>query len=105
GPPCWGVDWVRFGPVLNTAAGALTAFGNVPTERAAMLVEIVLGQRVSAGFVDRANARLAGQLDRGGFEAAMRVALLAEPVLTADESPVEVVTPAVDPDTGQPVVG
>lgn len=105
-PPEGGlVNGVSFGSMLNTAAVALTAFGNVPTERAAMLVEIVLGQRVSAGFVDRANARLAGQLDRGGFEAAMRVALLAEPVLTADESPVEVVTPAVDPDTGQPVAG
>ncbi|HEV7578837.1 MAG TPA: transposase [Mycobacterium sp.] len=105
-PPGSGlVNGVSFGPVLNTAAVALTAFGNVPTQRAAMLVEIVLGQRVSAGFVDRANARLAGQLERGGFEAAMRVALLAEPVLTADESPVEIVRPAVDPDTGAPVAG
>jgi hypothetical protein len=105
-PPDGGVvNSVSFGPVLNTAAVALTAFGNVPTERAATLVEIVLGQRVSAGFVDRANARLAGQLERGGFETAMRAALLAEPVLTADESPVEVVTPAVDPDTGAPVAG
>src|SRR6266704_7178288 len=51
--------------VLGTAAVALTAFGNVPTDRAAMLIEILLGQRVSAGFVDRANARLAGQLERG----------------------------------------
>jgi hypothetical protein len=105
-PPHGGVvNSVSFGPVLNTAAVALTAFGNVPTERAAMLVEIVLGQRVSAGFVDRANARLAGQLQRGGFETAMRAALLAEPVLTADESPVEVVRPATDPDTGAPVAG
>jgi len=32
-------------------------------------------------------------------------ALLAEPVLTADESPVEVVTPAVEEQTGQPVPG
>lgn len=39
---------------LNTAAVALTAFGNVPVERAAYLVEILYGQRVSAGFVDRA---------------------------------------------------
>lgn len=105
-PPEGGVvNSVSFGPTLNTAAVALTAFGNVPVERAAMLVEILLGQRVSAGFVDRANARLAGQLDRGGFATAMRAALLAEPVLTADESPVEVVTPATDPDTGQPVPG
>jgi transposase len=35
----------------------------------------------------------------------MLAALLAEPVLTADESPVQVVTPAVDPDTRQPVPG
>jgi transposase len=105
-PPEGGVvNSVSFGPTLNTAAVALTAFGNVPVERAAMLIEILLGQRVSAGFVDRANARLAGYLDRGGFEAAMRAALLAEPVLTADESPVEVVTPASDPETGQPVPG
>ncbi len=105
-PPDGGiVNAVSFGPVLNTAAVALTAFGNVPVERAAMLVEILLGQRVSAGFVDRANTRLAGQLERGGFDTAMRAALLAERVLTADESPVEVVTPATDPDTGQPVTG
>lgn len=105
-PPEGGiVNGVSFGPVINTAAVALTAFGNVPVERAAMLVEILLGQRVSAGFVDRANARLAEQLDRGGFETAMRAALLAEGVLTADESPVEVVRPATDPDTGTPVAG
>ena len=30
---------------------------------------------------------------------------MGEPVLTADESPVEVVTPAVDETTGQPVPG
>jgi hypothetical protein len=47
--------------------------------------------------VDRANARLAERLTAGGFETAMQVALMAEPVLTADESPVEVVTPATDP--------
>ncbi|HET8662460.1 MAG TPA: hypothetical protein VFM55_26205 [Micromonosporaceae bacterium] len=37
---------MSFGPALNTAAVALTAFGNVRTERAAMLVEIMLGQRL-----------------------------------------------------------
>jgi transposase len=105
-PPDGGiVNGVTFGPVLNTAAVALTAFGNVPVERTAMLVEILFGQRVSAGFVDRANTRLAGQVQAGGFETAMRAALLAERVLTADESPVEVVAPATDPDTGLPVPG
>ena len=99
------VNGISFGPVLNTAAVALTAFGNVPTERASRLIDILYGQNVSAGFVDRANTRLADKLTEAGFDEAMLAALLAEPVLTADESPVQVVTPAVDPDTGQPSPG
>jgi hypothetical protein len=99
------VNGIWFGPVLNTAAIALTAFGNVPTERAARLVGMLTGQEVSAGFVDRANARLGEQLTAAGFDDALLAALLAEPVLTADESPVEVVTPARDPDTDEPVPG
>jgi hypothetical protein len=103
-PPAGGlVNGISYGPVLNTAA--LTAFGNVPVERAACLVGMLSGQAVSAGFVDKANARLAAQLTGAGFEEAMQAALMAEPVLTADESPVEVVTPAVDKETGQPVPG
>lgn len=90
------VNGISFGPVLNAAAVALTSFGNVPTERAATLVAMLLGQNVSAGFVDRANARLAQVLTEAGFVEAMKAALLAEPVLTADESPVEVVRPATD---------
>src|SRR5262249_18151389 len=105
-PPDGGViNGISFGPVLNTAAVALTAFGNVPVERSSNLIEILYGQPVSAGFVDRANARLAERLSAAGFGEAMQAALLAEPVLTADESPVEVVTPATDPETGQPVQG
>jgi transposase len=105
-PPDGGVvNGVSYGPVLNAAAVVLTAFGNVPVERASTLIEMLYGQQVSAGFVDRANARLAQRLSVAGFGEAMRAALLAEPVLTADESPVEVVTPARDPETGQPVPG
>jgi transposase len=105
-PPAGGlVNSISFGPVLNTAAVALTAFGNVPTERSADLIEILYGQSVSAGFVDRANTRLAAKLTEAGFEQAMLAALMAEPVLAADESPVQVVTPATDPDTGLPVPG
>jgi hypothetical protein len=105
-PPGGGpVNGICYGPVLNTAAIALTAFGNVPTERTAQLVGMLTGQGVSAGFVDRANARLAEQLRGAGFAEAMRAALMSEPVLTADESPVEVVTPAKDPDTGEQVPG
>jgi transposase len=99
------VNGICFGPVLNTAAIALTAFGNVPTQRTAHLVGMLTGQVVSAGFVDRANARLAEQLTAAGFDQALQAALLAEPVLTADESPVEVVTPTTDENTGQPVPG
>jgi hypothetical protein len=103
-PPSGGpVNGIGYGPVLNTAAVALTAFGNVPTERTAHLVGMLTGQEVSAGFVDRANARLAEQLTSAGFDDALLAALLTEPVLTADESPVEVVTPTLDTGTGQPV--
>lgn len=104
-PPGGLVNGISYGPVLNAAAVALTAFGNVPVERAACLVGMLTGQAVSAGFVDKANARLAAQLTGAGFGEAMQAALMGEPVLTADESPVEVVTPAVDKDTGQPVPG
>jgi hypothetical protein len=105
-PPEGGiVNGISFGPVLNTAAVALTAFGNVPTERASHLIKILYGQDVSAGFVDRANTRLADRLTEAGFDQAMLDALLAEPVLTADESPVQVVTPAVEENTGLPVPG
>jgi hypothetical protein len=100
-PPDGGiVNGISFGPVLNTAAVALTAFGNVATERAAHLIDILYGQNVSAGFADRANTRLADKLTAAGFGEAMLAALLAEPVLTADESPVQVVIPADDPGTG-----
>jgi len=105
-PPSRGpVNGICYGPVLNMMAVALTAFGNVPTERSAHLVGMLTGQNVSAGFVDKAGARLAAALTAAGFEEAMQAALMAEPVLTADESPVEVVTPATDPDTGAPVPG
>ena len=104
-PDGGGVNGISFGPVLNTAAVALTAFGNVPTERSADLIKILYGQDVSAGFVDRANTRLAGKLTEAGFDTAMLAALMAEPVLTADESPVQVVTPATDPDTGELIPG
>jgi transposase len=60
---------------------------------------------VSAGFVDRANTRLAAKLTAAGFDTAMLAALMAEPVLAADESPVNVITPAVDEDTGELIPG
>jgi hypothetical protein len=96
---------VSYGPVVNTAAVLLTAYGNVPAERAAHLTGMLLGVPVSAGFVDKAGARLSRKLQDAGFDEAMRAALAAEPVLSADETPVNVLTPDTDPDTGQVVPG
>ena len=96
---------VSYGPVLNTAAVLLAAYGNVPPERAARLIGMLLRVPVSAGFVDKAGARLAGRLEDAGFDDAMRAALAQEPVLAADESPVNVLAPDTDPGTGEPVPG
>ena len=96
---------VCYGPLLNAAAILLTAYGNVPPERAAGLIGMLLRMPVSAGFVDKASARLDGRLQDGGFDDAMRAALAHEPVLAADETPVSVLTPDTDPGTGEVVPG
>jgi Transposase IS66 family len=82
--------------------------GNVPPERAARLIGMLLGTEVSAGWVDKAAARMSAQLQAGGFDAAMLAALAAEDVLAADETPVNLLdgtgppTPAAEgaPDAG-----
>ena len=84
---------VSYGPALNAAAVVLTSYGNVPPERAARVVDMLLGVPVSAGWVDKAGARLSRQLEQAGFDAAMCAALAAEPVLAADETPVNVLAP------------
>lgn len=93
---------VAYGPGVNAAALLLTGYGNVPAERAADLIGMLTGIPVSAGFVDKASSRLDGRLQDAGFDEAMRAALAAEPALGADETPVNVVTPMPDPDTGEP---
>ncbi|HWN00584.1 MAG TPA: transposase, partial [Streptosporangiaceae bacterium] len=80
-------------------------YGNVPPERAARLMGMLLRMPVSAGFVDKAAARLDRRLEDAGFDEAMRAALAEEPVLAADESPVNVLAPGTDPDTGEVVPG
>ncbi len=81
---------VSYGPALNAAAVVLTSYGNVPPERAAQVMGMLLGIPVSAGWVDKAAARVAAQLGKAGFDAAMLAALAAEDVLAADETPVNV---------------
>ena len=96
---------VSYGPVLNAAAVLLAAYGNVPPERAARLIGMLLRIPVSAGFVDKASAWLDGRLQDAGFDAAMEAGLADEPVLAADESPVNVLAPDTDPDTGEVIPG
>ena len=88
---------VSYGPVLNAAAVLLSCYGNVPPERAAQVMAMLLGIPVSAGWVDKAAARVAEQLGKAGFDEAMLAALAAEDVLAADETPVNVLGKAAVP--------
>jgi transposase len=99
---------VAYGPVLNAAAVLLSCYGNVPPERAAQLIGMLLGTEVSAGWVDKAAARVSAQLQAGGFDEAMLAALAAEDVLAADETPVSVLdrtAPPAPADGGAPEAG
>ena len=79
-----------YGAVLNAAAVVLTAYGNVPPERAAQVMAMLLGVAVSPGWVDKASARLAAQLGNAGYDAAMLAALAGQDALAADETAVNV---------------
>jgi transposase len=81
---------VSYGPVLNAAAVLLSTYGNVPAERSAQLIGMLLGADVSAGWADKAVARVNSRLRAAGFDEAMAAALAAEDVLAADETPVNV---------------
>lgn len=96
---------ISYGPGINTAAVLLSGYGNVPAERTARLIGMLLGVPVSPGFVDKASARLSDRLEDAGFDAAVQAALAAEPALGADETPVNVLAPDADPDTGEPETG
>ena len=88
---------VSSGPVLNAAAVLLSCYVNAPPERAAQVMGMLLGIPVSAGWVDKAAARVAAQLGEAGFDVAMLAALAAEDVLAADETPVNVLDKIVPP--------
>jgi hypothetical protein len=77
-------------PALNAAAVLFTAYGNVPLERAASLIGTLLGADVSAGWIDKASARLSAMLGKAGLDEVMLAAPAARDVLTADETPVSV---------------
>jgi transposase len=102
-PPGLHAGAVCYGPVLNTAAVLLSCYGNVPAERSAQLIGMLLGAEVSAGWADKAAARVNAQLKAAGFDDAMTAALAAEDVLAADETPVNVLdkSPAPAPAPGE----
>jgi transposase len=100
-PPGAHQGCVSYGPALNAAAVLLSCYGNVPPERAAQVIGMLLGVPVSAGFVDKAAARLNARLGRAGFDAAMLAALAGEDVLAADETPVNVLEPAARAPAGE----
>ena len=83
---------VVYGPNINAVAILLSSEGNVPAGRTAMLMEALLGTRVSSGFVACALARLAQRLQAAGFDEAMKDALRAEEVLCGDETPANVIS-------------
>ena len=89
-PPGAHAGAVSYGPVLNAAAVLLTCYGNVPPERAAQVMGMLPGTGVSAGWVDKAAARVNAQPGKAGFDDAMIAALAGEDVLAADETPVSV---------------
>jgi Transposase IS66 family len=89
-PPGAHAGSVSYGPVLNAAAVVLTAYGNVPPERAAQVMAMLLGVPVSPGWAVKASARLAAQLGKAGLDEAMLAALAGEKALAADETPVNV---------------
>jgi transposase len=95
---------VSYGPALNAAAVLLSCYGNVPPERAAQVMGMLLGIPVSAGWVDKAAARVNARLQRAGFDEAMLAALAGEDVLAADETPVNLLdraAPAPEPAAGE----
>ena len=96
-PPGAYAGSVSYGPVLNAAAVLLTAYGNVPPERAAQLIGMLLGTKVSPGWVDKASSRLSALLGKAGLDAAMLAALAGEKTLAADETPVNVLDKTAQP--------
>lgn len=104
-PPGAHQGTISYGPGINAAAILLSGYGNVPSERSADLIRMLVGMGVSPGFVDRASARLDEKLQAAGFDDAMQAALAGEPVLGADETPVNVLIRPADPESGEPAEG
>jgi len=95
---------VAYGPNLQAAAALLHAHGQLSQERAAELVAGLFGVDVSTGWIGKVAERLARNL--AGFHADLGQALLAEPVLLGDETPVNAIedSPETEEQAGRPFV-
>jgi hypothetical protein len=77
-----------YGPNVRAATALLACNGHMSVERAADLMGVLLDAPVSTGFAGGLVARIADRL--GGFEATLKAALRAAPVLHHDETPARV---------------
>jgi hypothetical protein len=91
---------VAYGPNLQAMALLLRAHGQCSLERVAELLYGMFGIEVSTGWLGKLERRLDANLS--GFEEDLKTALLAEPVLLGDETPVNTITDSapIDPVTG-----
>jgi hypothetical protein len=97
---------VCYGPNLTAAGLLLHAFGQLGQECTAEVVNGLFATDVSHGWTGKIAARLAGNLT--GFEADAKTALLASPVLLADETPVNTIEDSPEADAaaaGSPEAG
>jgi len=85
---------VCYGPNVVAAATLLASTDVIGIERAADLMDALLGAPVSTGFVSRCLARLDAALIAAGFEGALKDALKAADVLGTDETPAPLTTAA-----------
>jgi len=85
---------VCYGPNVTAAATLLASTDVIGIERAADLMDALLGAPVSTGFASRCLARLDGALISAGFEDALKDALRAADVPITDETPAPLTTAA-----------
>ena len=75
-PPGASAGAVSYGVALNAAAVLLSCYGNVPSERAAHVMGMLLGVPVPPGWVDKAAARVATRLGTAGFDEAVAFGII-----------------------------
>src|SRR3954447_5116599 len=85
-------------PTVTAAAPLLASQDVLGIERTADLMSTLLGAQVSTGFISCCLTRLDTALTTAGFEPALKTALVAQDVLSTDETP----APLTDAATREP---